>query len=53
MQAESGLMKITGETKGEPMKLGVAIVDIVTGLNAVISVLSGLLLNKKLKIKIF
>ena len=51
MQAESGLMKITGEVNGEPMKLGVAIVDIVTGLNAVISVLSGLLLNKKLKNK--
>ena len=52
MQAESGLMKITGETKGEPMKLGVAIVDIVTGLNAVISVLSGLLLNNKINNKI-
>ena len=51
MQAESGLMKITGEVNGEPMKLGVAIVDIVTGLNAVISVLSGLLLNKKIKNK--
>ena len=51
MQAESGLMKITGETNGEPMKLGVAIVDIVTGLNAVISVLSGLLLNDKIKNK--
>ena len=40
LQAESGLMKITGNQNGQPMKLGVAIVDIVTGLNAVISILS-------------
>ena len=51
LQAESGLMKITGDPSGHPMKLGVAIVDIVTGLNAVISILSGLILkNKKLNI---
>ena len=51
LQAESGLMKITGEESGQPMKLGVAIVDIVTGLNAVISILSGLIIkNKKLNI---
>ena len=47
LQAESGLMKITGEKDGNPMKLGVAIVDIVTGMNAVISVLAGLLLKRK------
>ena len=47
LQAESGLMKITGETNGNPMKLGVAIVDIVTGLNSVISILAGLLLKKQ------
>ena len=45
LQAESGLMKITGNPNGQPMKLGVAIVDIVTGLNAVISILSGLILR--------
>ena len=51
LQAESGLMKITGDQSGQPMKLGVAIVDIVTGLNAVISILSGLIIkNKKLNI---
>ena len=51
LQAESGLMKITGNPNGQPMKLGVAIVDIVTGLNAVISILSGLILkNKKLNL---
>ena len=40
-------MKITGEKDGNPMKLGVAIVDIVTGMNAVISVLAALLLKRK------
>ena len=40
-------MKITGDQSGQPMKLGVAIVDIVTGLNAVISILSGLIIKNK------
>ena len=34
MQAASGLMSITGEPDGEPMKLGIAIVDILTALFA-------------------
>ncbi len=34
MQAASGLMSITGEPEGEPMKLGIALVDILTGLFA-------------------
>jgi crotonobetainyl-CoA:carnitine CoA-transferase CaiB-like acyl-CoA transferase len=38
-QAESGLMAITGEQQGEPMKLGVAIVDFCVGLFAAISLL--------------
>jgi len=42
LQAESGLMSITGTADGEPMKVGVAIVDICTGLLAAISVLGGL-----------
>jgi crotonobetainyl-CoA:carnitine CoA-transferase CaiB-like acyl-CoA transferase len=42
LQAESGLMSITGEPDGASMKLGVAIVDICTGLLATISVLSAL-----------
>ncbi len=42
LQAESGLMAITGEPKGEPMKLGVAIVDICTGLYATIAILGAL-----------
>lgn len=39
-QAESGLMAITGEKDGEPMKLGVAIVDFCVGLFATISILA-------------
>ncbi len=42
LQAETGLMAITGEADGTPMKLGVAIVDICTGLMATISVLAAL-----------
>jgi len=42
VQAESGLMAITGELDGEPMKFGVAIVDILTGLNAVTAILAAL-----------
>ena len=40
LQAESGLMAITGEAERESMKLGVAIVDICTGLLATISTLA-------------
>jgi formyl-CoA transferase len=41
-QGESGIMSITGEINGEPMKVGVAIVDITTGLfssNAILAAL--------------
>ncbi len=41
-QAESGLMAITGEPDGDPMKLGVAIVDYCAGLMATISILAAL-----------
>lgn len=41
-QAESGLMAITGEADGEPMKVGVALVDVLTGLNAAAGVLAAL-----------
>ncbi len=43
IQAESGLMAITGEPDGEPMKLGVAISDLVTGMNAVQAILAALI----------
>jgi crotonobetainyl-CoA:carnitine CoA-transferase CaiB-like acyl-CoA transferase len=42
LQAETGLMAITGEPEGAPMKLGVAIVDICTGMMAAIAILSAL-----------
>lgn len=42
LQAETGLMAITGEAEGQPMKLGVAIVDLCTGLLATIGVLAAL-----------
>lgn len=42
LQAESGLMSITGEPGGTPMKYGVAIVDICTGMLACNSVLAAL-----------
>jgi crotonobetainyl-CoA:carnitine CoA-transferase CaiB-like acyl-CoA transferase len=42
LQAESGLMSITGEPDGAPMKLGVAIVDICTGMYAAICILGAL-----------
>jgi len=43
IQAESGLMAITGEPEGEPMKLGVAISDLVIGMNAVQAILAALI----------
>ena len=46
IQAESGLMSITGrpdrEPGGGPVKVGVAISDVVTGLNAAVGVLAAL-----------
>jgi crotonobetainyl-CoA:carnitine CoA-transferase CaiB-like acyl-CoA transferase len=42
LQAESGLMSITGDTQGEPMKYGVAIVDICTGMLACNAILGAL-----------
>jgi crotonobetainyl-CoA:carnitine CoA-transferase CaiB-like acyl-CoA transferase len=41
-QATAGIMSITGEPDGAPMKIGVAITDILTGLYAAVSVLAGL-----------
>jgi crotonobetainyl-CoA:carnitine CoA-transferase CaiB-like acyl-CoA transferase len=40
LQAESGLMNITGEADGDPMKLGVAIVDLCTGLYALSTIMA-------------
>ncbi len=42
VQAVGGLMSITGEAGGEPTKVGVALVDVLTGKDAVIGVLAAL-----------
>lgn len=42
VQAESGLMWITGEPGGDPLKVGVAVVDVLTGLNAAAGILAAL-----------
>ena len=42
LQAESGLMSICGEPDGKPMKYGVAIVDVCTGMLASNSILAAL-----------
>ncbi len=43
IQAESGLMAITGPADGPPSKVGVAVADIATGQNAAIAILAALL----------
>jgi crotonobetainyl-CoA:carnitine CoA-transferase CaiB-like acyl-CoA transferase len=40
VQALGGLMSITGEANGEPQKVGVALVDVITGLFAAVGVLA-------------
>jgi crotonobetainyl-CoA:carnitine CoA-transferase CaiB-like acyl-CoA transferase len=40
VQALSGLMSITGPAGGEPSKVGVALVDVIAGLNAAVAILA-------------
>ncbi len=42
IQAMGGIMSVTGESEGEPMKVGVAVADLFAGQNAVISILAAL-----------
>ena len=42
VQALSGLMSVTGERDGEPVKVGVALLDVITGLDATIGILAAL-----------
>jgi crotonobetainyl-CoA:carnitine CoA-transferase CaiB-like acyl-CoA transferase len=42
MQAVSGLMSITGPRDGEPVKVGVALLDVVAGLYAAVGILAAL-----------
>ena len=43
VQAEAGLMAITGPADGEPAKVGVAVADLATGQNAATAILAALL----------
>jgi CoA:oxalate CoA-transferase len=43
LQAESGLMAITGEAEGAPSKVGVAVVDVLAGYAAATAILGALL----------
>ena len=42
VQAVGGLMSITGSTPDEPVKVGVALVDVITGLHATVGILGAL-----------
>ena len=48
VQAESGWMAITGQPTGEPMKTGVALVDLLTGKDAAIALLGALAFRERL-----
>ncbi|QWF83903.1 CaiB/BaiF CoA transferase family protein [Amycolatopsis sp. CA-230715] len=41
-QAVGGLMSVTGPAPGEPVKVGVALVDVLTGLHAAVGILAAL-----------
>jgi crotonobetainyl-CoA:carnitine CoA-transferase CaiB-like acyl-CoA transferase len=47
IQAVGGLMSITGEPDGRPMKVGVAIADVVSGLFGAVSLLATLLARER------
>ena len=47
MQARSGIMSITGDADGGPAKGGVAWIDVMTGMNAVSSILAALYRREK------
>lgn len=42
VQGAAGLMSITGETDGDPQRVGVAVFDVITGLHAAIGILAAL-----------
>ncbi len=47
VQAESGWMAITGEPTGDPLKVGVALADVVAGKDAAIAILAALVARAK------
>ena len=42
MQGMAGIMSVTGEPDGQPMKVGIAIADIMTGMHATVAILAAL-----------
>ena len=48
VQAESGWMAITGEPDGDPMRVGVALADVMAGKDATIAILAALLARDSL-----
>lgn len=48
-QAQGGLMSITGPTEGDPVRVGIAIVDIQAGLNACNAILASLFARERQK----
>jgi crotonobetainyl-CoA:carnitine CoA-transferase CaiB-like acyl-CoA transferase len=47
LQAEAGFMAITGEPSGAPMRLGVAFIDLATGMNAAQGILAALFARQR------
>lgn len=47
IQGESGLMSITGEPEGEPVKYGIAIADLIAGMNATQAILAALFARER------
>lgn len=47
IQGLGGLMSITGEPEGTPMKVGVAVIDVMTGMTAATGILSALMYRDK------
>ncbi|HSB39941.1 MAG TPA: CoA transferase [Gaiellaceae bacterium] len=52
VQAEGGLMAITGEADGEPVKVGVAVVDVLAGYAAATAILGALLAGEGRRLEI-
>jgi crotonobetainyl-CoA:carnitine CoA-transferase CaiB-like acyl-CoA transferase len=52
VEAESGLMSITGEAGGPPMKVGVAVVDVLAGYAAATGILAALVAGRGGRIEI-
>jgi crotonobetainyl-CoA:carnitine CoA-transferase CaiB-like acyl-CoA transferase len=52
VQAESGLMAITGDADGEPMKVGVAVIDVLAGYAAATAILAAVAAGERRRIEI-